>query len=565
MPNKEENARNGLPETDWRDAQYDMLYLPVTETVRYHYDFNGNRTATVLPDGRQINYLYYGSGHLHQISLDDEVITDIERDKLHREIYRTQGKLASRYELDPLGRLKRQIATLNDLTETGKGKTKVAAGYGQTAVKRSYGYDRTGNLTHSTDQRTGTTKFEYDKLGRITQAGNELFAFDPAHNILSDDLNTITDNRLKTYNGTTYYYDELGNLIHRELADGEVQNYFYDLHDQLVKAEIFKKDGTKETWSYTYDALGRRIGKGRLKNEEVSETSFPHDLSGNDLENPTRFVWDGSHLLQEIHPDGRYTYIYTDPDSYEPLAQVRDWTTEDGENRHQTHYFHCNQIGIPREMTDKDGNLLWFGNYTGWGRLKEETKVTDSAYQPFRLQNQYADRETGLHYNFFRYYEPDAGRFVNQDPIGLASNITNLYEFALNAQVWIDVLGLCVCLDGGSFRDMDKKKNTKTVGHHMPQNAFLKNENISRSDGPSILMTKEGHKKTRTFAGRGKKTMKDDAILNFEERFALDIKDIQDLFPDDEGCKKAIKKAIQYAKSQKWIGDEFEKMFGFIR
>ena len=441
VPSKEENARNGLPETDWRDAQYDMLYLPVTETVRYHYDFNGNRTATVLPDGRQINYLYYGSGHLHQISLDDEVITDIERDQLHREIFRTQGKLASRYELDPLGRLKRQIATLNDLTETGKGKTKVASGYGQTAVKRSYGYDRTGNLTHSTDQRMGTTRFEYDRLGRITQAGNELFAFDPAHNILSDDLNAVPDNRLKTYNGTTYYYDDLGNLIHRELADGEVQNYFYDLHDQLVKAEIFKKDGTKETWSYTYDALGRRIGKGRLKNEEVSETSFPHDLSGNDLENQTRFVWDGSHLLQEIHLDGRYTYIYTDQNSHEPLAQVRDWTTVEGENRQQIHYFHCDQIGIPREMTDKDGNLLWFGNYTGWGRLKEETKVTDSAYQPFRLQNQYADRETGLHYNFFRYYEPDAGRFVNQDPIGLYGG-ENLYWFAPNVQIWVDFLGL---------------------------------------------------------------------------------------------------------------------------
>ena len=469
MPSKEENARNGLPETDWRDAQYDMLYLPVTETVRYHYDFNGNRTATVLPDGRQINYLYYGSGHLHQISLDDEVITDIERDKLHREIFRTQGKLASRYELDPLGRLKRQIATLNDLTESGKGKTKVAAGYGQTAVKRSYGYDRTGNLTHSTDQRTGTTQFEYDKLGRITKAGNELFAFDPAHNILdiptekvkpypapspvgegwgegktaallSDDRSVITDNRLKTYNGTTYYYDNFGNLIHRELADGEVQNYFYDLHDQLVKAEIFKKDGTKETWSYTYDALGRRIGKGRLKNEEVSETSFPHDLSGNDLENHTRFVWDGSHLLQEIHPDGRYTYIYTDQDSYEPLAQVRNWTNEDGENRQQTRYFHCDQIGIPREMTDKDGNLLWFGNYTGWGRLKEETKVTQTAHQPFRLQNQYCDEETGLHYNFFRYYEPDAGRFVNQDPIRLMGG-ENLYRFAPNTGSWIDPSG----------------------------------------------------------------------------------------------------------------------------
>ena len=470
MPSKEENARNGLPETDWRDAQYDMLYLPVTETVRYHYDFNGNRTATVLPDGRQINYLYYGSGHLHQISLDDEVITDIERDKLHREIYRTQGKLASRYELDPLGRLKRQIATLNDLTEGGKGKTKVAAGYGQTAVKRSYGYDRTGNLTHSTDQRTGTTRFEYDKLGRITQAGNELFAFDPAHNILdiptekvkpypapspvgegrgegktttplSDDRSAVPDNRLKTYNGTTYYYDDLGNLIHRELADGEVQNYFYDLHDQLVKAEIFKKDGTKETWAYSYDALGRRIGKGRLKNEEVSETSFPHDLSGNNLENQTRFVWDGSHLLQEVHPDGRYTYIYTDPSSYEPLAQVRNRTDREGESKQEINYFHCDQIGIPREMTDKDGNLLWFGNYTGWGRLKEETKVTQTAHQPFRLQNQYCDEETGLHYNFFRYYDPVVGRFVSQDPIGLEGG-ENLYQFALNTQIWVDPLGL---------------------------------------------------------------------------------------------------------------------------
>ena len=491
MPSKEENARNGLPETDWRDAQYDMLYLPVTETVRYHYDFNGNRTATVLPDGRQINCLYYGSGHLHQISLDDEVITDIERDKLHREIFRTQGKLASRYELDPLGRLKRQIATLNDLTEGGKGKNKVAAGYNQTAVKRSYGYGRTGNLTHSTDQRTGTTHFEYDKLGRITKAGSELFAFDPAHNILdiptekvkpypapspvgegwgegwgegktaallSDDRSVITDNRLKTYNGTTYYYDELGNLIHRELADGEVQNYFYDLHDQLVKAEIFKKDGTKETWSYSYDALGRRIGKGRLKDGEVSDG----------LEEETGFVWDGSHLLQEVHSDGRYTYIYTDPGSYEPLAQVRDWTTEDGESRQQTHYFHCDQIGIPREMTDKDGNLLWFGNYTGWGRLKEETKVTDSAYQPFRLQNQYADRETGLHYNFFRYYEPDAGRFVNQDPIGLWGG-DNLYRFSSNIQIWIDPLGLACIPNPNRKNDEDLARRIDKLSDNLTE------------------------------------------------------------------------------------------------
>ena len=59
------------------------------------------------------------------------------------------------------------------------------------------------------------------------------------------------------------------------------------------------------------------------------------------------------------------------------------------------------------------------------------------------MQNQYADRQTGLHYNFFRYYEPDAGRFVNQDPIGLMSG-ENLYQFTLNVQIWIDPKGLAV-------------------------------------------------------------------------------------------------------------------------
>ena len=87
-------------------------------------------------------------------------------------------------------------------------------------------------------------------------------------------------------------------------------------------------------------------------------------------------------------------------------------------------------------MTDKEGNLLWYGEYTAWGRLKKYERV-----YPFRLQNQYYDEETGLHYNFFRYYEPDAGWFVNQDPIGLDGG-DNLYWFALNAQDWIDPLGL---------------------------------------------------------------------------------------------------------------------------
>ena len=96
---------------------------------------------------------------------------------------------------------------------------------------------------------------------------------------------------------------------------------------------------------------------------------------------------------------------------------------------------------MPREMTDKDGNLLWYGEYTALGRLKKYERVYKNVHQPFKLQNQYYDEETGLHYNLMRYYEPEAGRFVNQVPIGLMGG-ENLYQFALNVQRWNDPKGL---------------------------------------------------------------------------------------------------------------------------
>ena len=87
------------------------------------------------------------------------------------------------------------------------------------------------------------------------------------------------------------------------------------------------------------------------------------------------------------------------------------------------------------------GNLLWYGEYTAWGRLKKDERVYRNAHQPFRLQNQYFDEETGLHYNLKRYYEPEAGRFVNQDPIGVLGG-EHLWGFAPNALAWVDPLGL---------------------------------------------------------------------------------------------------------------------------
>ena len=131
----------------------------------------------------------------------------------------------------------------------------------------------------------------------------------------------------------------------------------------------------------------------------------------------TEFVWDGSHLVQEINRenDRTFSYIYRSPQSYEPLAQV---CTDNKQNHTQTRYFHCDQIGVPRELTDDNGNLCWYGDYLGWGKLRNSHNLMADAHQPFRLQNQYADEETGLHYNFFRYYDLHIGRFTQQDPIG---------------------------------------------------------------------------------------------------------------------------------------------------
>ena len=83
-----------------------------------------------------------------------------------------------------------------------------------------------------------------------------------------------------------------------------------------------------------------------------------------------------THRLTSVTFNGKELVRY-DYDRYDIDGKVR-------KSSNNLAYFHFDQIGIPCEMTDKNGNLLWFGNYTAWGRLKEETRVTDSAYQPFR-------------------------------------------------------------------------------------------------------------------------------------------------------------------------------------
>ena len=541
-------------------------------TVGYQYDPLGNRIRTILPDGRHIDYLYYGSGHLHQISLDGEVVSDIERDKLHREIQRTQGSINSLYDYDPMGRLKSQRTVWS-------GKQNPLAGG---AVNRRYVYDKAGNLIQSADQRSGVLNYVYDKIGRIQEARNsqtgrsETFAFDPAHNILdiptstpspvgegkttapiSDDPQTqgrlkspanpnlVSGNRLKEYNGIEYTYDALGNLIYRQLPNGENQYYQYDLENQLVRAEIKKPAGNTEIWTYAYDPFGRRLSKERQ--DKLAWTSTDPKR--------THFVWDGSRLLQEYTYKGSYTYIYTDQDSYEPLAQVFHNNQDEAQ---YLAYFHNDQVGIPKEMTDIHGNLLWYGEYTAWGRLKKDERVYKNAHQPFRLQNQYFDEETGLHYNLMRYYEPEAGRFVNQDPIGLWGG-DNLYQFAPNTLMWIDLWGLSAH-GGGSYGNVRKASSGGEV-NHMPAYKAVKDGGmsggISRYKSPATWMSKADHQKTASW-GRWATAIEwrsQQAKLidkgKFGKAMEMDIRDIKRKF--GKKYNKGIREMIDYAIDEQHI------------
>src|SRR5690606_8566839 len=122
-----------------------------------------------LPDGQSIDYGFDPQNRLNQISLNGEIITQIERDFLGREVSRTQGDLITFAEYDPAGRLQKQTSFNQKQKITGP-------------IHREYGYDNFGNLNHLSDGPE-ETRYAYDLLNRLKRVeGNspETFAFDPA-------------------------------------------------------------------------------------------------------------------------------------------------------------------------------------------------------------------------------------------------------------------------------------------------------------------------------------------------------------------------------------------------
>jgi YD repeat-containing protein len=98
------------------EFSYDLLGRLIQETtaqgaLSYDYDPLSNLTTLTLPTGQHLNHLYYGSGHLHQLNLDGQLISDFERNDLHREILRTQGAFTSCFCYDAMGRKSWQFAS----------------------------------------------------------------------------------------------------------------------------------------------------------------------------------------------------------------------------------------------------------------------------------------------------------------------------------------------------------------------------------------------------------------------------------------------------------------------
>ena len=402
----------------------------INGAVGYEWDALSNLTGLTLPGEQKLAWLHYGSGHVSAIRFGQQLVTEFTRDRLHREVRRTQGAREQLRQYDSLGRrtLQRsEVSTDVTLPE-------------QALLERLYRYTARGELSGVSDTQRGEVDYGYDAEGRLLKHyearqghSRAQFSYDAADNLAaSDDAVPVTDNRLQHWQALFMKYDHWGNLVSRRNGLYE-QHYAYDAENRLVSARGTGPEGRFEA-RYHYDALGRRTRK-------IVTTA--HGTTN------TRFLWQGYRLLQEQQQTGLCsTYIYDPNEAWSPLARVDHLRDQ---NSGEINWFNTDLNGAPLEVTDERGAVRWSGQYGSFGEVRHQSEGfsrlvnrTAMAHQPLRYAGQYADGETGLHYNLFRYYDPQVGRFIVQDPIGLNGGNLNLYNYAPNPLLWIDPMGLAL-------------------------------------------------------------------------------------------------------------------------
>ncbi len=269
----------------------------------------------------------------------------------------------------------------------------------------------------------------------------------------------------------THQYDAAGNLQ----SDG-LHHYHYDSQGRLQSSQT-GQGADAPTTRYAHNALGQRVFKTEPlyaaasgKDGALDEEEDPGLLQTlrdffTQLWNPAKseaehlgwaYVYDedgsllGEYGMGGAQSAGQSQYIYL------PTAQGPIPMAADIDNR--LYAIHTDHLGTPRRLTQADGQAAWQWAYSAYGdeaptlgakRFTNETTnpttgSTNIAPVRFNLRypGQYFDEESGLHYNYFRSYDPRTGRYTQSDPIGLDGGFNRFAYVGGNPLSWIDPKGL---------------------------------------------------------------------------------------------------------------------------
>ncbi|WP_437620333.1 RHS repeat-associated core domain-containing protein [Sorangium sp. So ce1151] len=292
-----------------------------------------------------------------------------------------------------------------------------------TTSDRSFQYSLAGDVIQAWDLQQGSTTFSYDLLGQIIaripeHARAELFRYDEGGDL--HESGPGAEPRVYGHGGkllkrgtTEYHYDEEGRLIRKERAaeaPEEVRAWSYRWDGCGMLRSIETPDGRRV--EFTYDSFARRVQKRISSRDGRSET--------------TRFVWDGDQLLHELRNVGSTTVVEERTYSFLPETPVplahRDTIVREAERSTGEWVHYVNDLSHgPELLVSGSGDLLARVGASVWG-----SKTSDAAAKadtPLRFPGQYAAPETDVVYNRFRYYDPEAGRYISADPIGLQGGL----------------------------------------------------------------------------------------------------------------------------------------------
>ncbi|MFB6855959.1 DUF6531 domain-containing protein [Streptomyces sp. NPDC056341] len=445
----------------------DVMGRLFTETVdghsmRFGYDAHGELVSRTTPTGAVTSYRYDTAGNRTRVDLAGHPL-DFTHDVLGRETARTLGPahapvtLASRW--DALGRLAARSLT------TARGPLR----------DRSYSYRADGFLTRVAERHDGTDQlFELDLAGRpvgvtagdwaeryaYDDAGNQTDAHwpDAARSTGSRGERAYEGTRLLAADGLRYEYDGAGRVVLRQKRrlsrKPDTWRYAWDAEDRLVSCTT--PDGTE--WRYTYDAVGRRTAKHRMA------------ADGSGAVATVRFAWEGTQLAEETDSTTGVTLTW-EYEGLQPMSQLERRIPADAAQHEVDSRFFAivtDVIGTPTELVGEQGDIAWYKRSTVWGIT---TRNRDAqAHTPLRFPGQYADPETGLHYNLNRHYDPETARYVSADPLGLVP-APNPAAYVVNPFTFMDPEGLVAkgCTQESGWYGGLLPANTKNDGSKYPQ------------------------------------------------------------------------------------------------